>query len=537
MTLAPASRPVQQKFTFVPEWDDFLDLFPHRGSYLWAEHPDVGDRPDWQTEARHLLSDRLIIQGSYLYGVRFGKTTNYILIDIDRGSPYHPAKDPLAIGRIIDTLEPLGLVTCIPLQSSYSGGIHLYFPFAHGQKSWAIARAVESLLQSGGYKPRRGHLELFPNPRQVTGIDYNGHRLPLQAGSYLLNEDFESVLSSRGELVRRWRHAENHNDTTTEAVDLVLKQFNRSAPRRLRYSAQKFLNDLNAEIEPGWTSHGQTNHILGKIALREYVFFPALYGTPLTGWALGHRILEVAVNLPGYDQFCGHQHQIVKRCEEYARAVEADSRYYPYGGDATLKPLEPPSGNTWNQQQAEDGRRRIEAAIADLQAKGQYPDTIRARLFAIKAYGISSNTLYKNCELWHVEKQLEPAPRAMFSPVQTDSVEVRSPEPAPRAMISPTPLISLYADRERPPKGACTEESSERAVGGSGGLSTSTHEPPALPSPAALPSSAAPLDGVQFVRQVLNEIRQRQTAPPSSSSPPDPPPDENWFRQWQGGSA
>jgi len=128
--ISPLLPPCSEKFQFVPEWaDDFLALFPHRGSFLWALHPDPGERPQWHTEERHLLSDRLILQGAYLYGVRFGKATNYLMLDIDATSAYHPSRDPFAIGRILEALEPLGLYKPVAVSSSYSDGIHLYFPF------------------------------------------------------------------------------------------------------------------------------------------------------------------------------------------------------------------------------------------------------------------------------------------------------------------------------------------------------------------------------------------------------------------------
>jgi hypothetical protein len=528
MTLAPAFKAVQSKFQFVPEWDDFLDLFPHRGSYLWAEHPAGGDRPEWQTETRHLLGDRLIMQGSYLYGVRFGKNTNYLMLDIDHGSAFHPSKDPLAIGRIIEALEPLGLVTCVPIQSSYSGGIHLYFPFAQGQKSWAIARAAESLLQSGGFKLNRGQIELFPNPRRVTGIDYNGHRLPLQAGSYILNEDFSPVLSSRAEFVRRWRHCENKNITTTKVVDLTLKQFSRSAPRKLRFSAQKFLNDLNAEIEPGWTSHGQTNHILGKIALREYVFFSALYGgNPLSGERLAERIWEVAIELPGYEQFCGHQWHIIERCEQFARYMDT-SQYHPYGGLSTLSTAQSatPQTNLANSQRSAEARQRIQSAVDDLKAKGEYPNTVRGRIFAIKKYCVSSSTLYKNLDLWHVENDLKPSDTGVIQAVCADSEKPEILKPAPRALIQATPTISLYSEPCPAPRGGGTEEISKGAVGGRGGFSTGTNEP-TPPPPSMSPPQVA---GVNLIRKALDEIRKRKTTPPSPAAAA-PPPDENWFNE------
>jgi DNA primase len=94
------------------------------------------------------------LQGCFLYGVRFGRTTKYVLIDIDRGSRYHPAADPQALRRIQDALELLGLPSCLMLTSSYSGGLHLYFPFDEAQVSWEIALGVTTLL---GVNHRFGH--------------------------------------------------------------------------------------------------------------------------------------------------------------------------------------------------------------------------------------------------------------------------------------------------------------------------------------------------------------------------------------------
>lgn len=78
-------------FEDVREWaNGFLALFPHRYDYIWADHSNPGAKVEWQTETRHPLSDRVIHQGSYLYGVRFGAETRYCLLDIDAGSAYHP---------------------------------------------------------------------------------------------------------------------------------------------------------------------------------------------------------------------------------------------------------------------------------------------------------------------------------------------------------------------------------------------------------------------------------------------------------------
>jgi hypothetical protein len=109
MQLVPSPQ-----FQAVQERDDtFLALFPHRFDYLWAEHPDPGDRPDWKTETRYPLSDRHLQQGASLYGVRFGPVTRYLALDIDRHSAYHPRHDPFAIQRMLAALEVIGLVAYV----------------------------------------------------------------------------------------------------------------------------------------------------------------------------------------------------------------------------------------------------------------------------------------------------------------------------------------------------------------------------------------------------------------------------------------
>ena len=177
------------QFQAIQEPDAFLHLFPHRFDFIYAEHPDPGDRPDWKTEDRHPLSDRLLQEGAYLYGVRFGKQADYLMLDIDAGSLYHPHRDRFAIPRLLAALEPLGLVETVAVTSSYSGGIHLYLPFQKAQETWAIAQVVSTLLANAGFKLKAGQLELFPNPKPYSEAPslYAAHRLPLQAGSYLLN--------------------------------------------------------------------------------------------------------------------------------------------------------------------------------------------------------------------------------------------------------------------------------------------------------------------------------------------------------------
>ncbi len=134
------------------------------------------------------MSDRGILDGGRLLGVRFGSETKYLLLDIDAGSPYHPVKgDRLAIHRIRAALERLGLCESLAVTSSYSGGIHLYFPFGIEIESWVIASAAAHMMALSGITVEPGTLEIFPNVRTFEDGRpslFNGHRLPLQPGSY-----------------------------------------------------------------------------------------------------------------------------------------------------------------------------------------------------------------------------------------------------------------------------------------------------------------------------------------------------------------
>lgn len=398
-------------FTYVQETNEtFLQLWPHRYDYLWAEHPNPEEKPYWQTESRYPLSDRLIQQGAYLYGVRFGTDTQYCLLDIDIGSTYHPQQDPLAIERLADALEPLGLVSHVACTSSYSQGLHLYFPFETRQNSWQLSAVVTTLLENQGFKCQPGQLEVFPNPKLyvVDGTPnlFNAHRLPLQAGSYLLNAQLEPTSSHSEAFVRQWQWCQQHNSIDSETIDQLLQQQRRHR-HRVSQRADKFLNDLNAEIEVGWTGKGQTNHLLGRITMRAYVFHHVIYGgLPLNGDALIEVIVSTAQSLPGYQEWCGHQHEIHQRAAEWARCIE-NSHYFPYGTqqgkykakqdlkDTTV--IE----TTWNEQRSQTAQSKIQAAMLDLYNTDNLPQATTARFKKLLDYGIGGSTLYKYKPLWH----------------------------------------------------------------------------------------------------------------------------------------
>jgi len=399
----------------VQEWDDsYLRLWPHRFDFLYASHPFPGNKPNWQTESRHPLSDRLMLQGAFLYGVRFGSKTQYAMLDIDTGSPYHPSTDPLALSRIAGALEPLGLVEHLTCTSSMSGGLHLYFPFDVELSCWKVGVGVTALLENAGFKVSPGLLEVFPNAKPFTSDGslslYNGHRLPLQQGSYLLNSDLEPTAAGSEEFLRVWRCAVARNDISEATLEEVIKRAQRKS-YRVSGKAQKFLNDLNAEIEPGWSGSGQTNRLLGRIAMRAYIFGHVLFhlAKPLVGDDLIAHIIEVANALPGFSDFCGHVEDLADRAKAWAKSVE-QSHYYPYGlpelgggrsseGSSSIEEEK----ENWNLQQQEAARERIRTAVASLLEQETLPAGISERFKALAGQGISGATLYKHKDLWHPE--------------------------------------------------------------------------------------------------------------------------------------
>lgn len=396
----------------------------------------------------------MIQSGKYLYGVRFGQHCTYAMLDIDKGSPYHPSKDPFALGKMGAALEKLGLCSHIAVTSSYSGGLHVYFPFeAFDQPvaSWQLAIALQFHLQKAGFLVQDGLLECFPNVRNYDPDGptlFKGHRLPLQAGSYLLNERGDLCHSTPETFTQQWDWASIKNAIDQGAIDRAIKKAN-VKNQRLSYKAKKFLNDLNTDIEEGWTSTGQTNYLLGRIAMRAYIFGHFLTGSkPLTGERLVMEIVRTAVESPGYAEHCRHQAEIWSRAEEWARCAE-NSKYFPYqyGKPKPTEPLEEAlEPQTYNKFIEERTRERICFALADLLNRDALPFAISHRFNALtQNYGFSGETLYRHRDLWHPEVFHSEEPDESFPQAKGDSFKASAegcPGGAPSA-DSGTSLLEL----------------------------------------------------------------------------------------------
>ena len=291
-----------------------------------------------------------------ILGKRFGKLTNYLMIDIDINSPFHPRNG--GIDQILAAMESLGLCRYLLIRSSDSEGIHIYFPLAEPVSAWGIACAAHAALTAAGITIAGGICELFPN-KKAFNAEHNGHRLPLQKGSFLLDNDFCPISNHKADFLHRWQTAAAHQD------DQVLQQaLNGNAvytspstpvelpPVGLTPQIRPTPTARTAYIIPpiAWTAYGQSNDIMCELVNYGDRYAGHKNSTDLAAW-----VKAVAPQLSGYQAFASPKS---KRDIEHGtwakRWAEAHFRSkwkYSVGG------------SDHNANVAADAKRRIFAAL------------------------------------------------------------------------------------------------------------------------------------------------------------------------------
>ena len=89
-------------------------------------------------------------------------------------------------------------------------------------------------------------------------------------------------------------------------------------------------------------------------------------------------MVSVAIGLPGYQDYCSHQHEIHDRCEEWANCIENKSKYFPCGVGSTPKDSKT-EGNAWNLLNAEFACDRIRYAVEALNNQSSLKSSITDR--------------------------------------------------------------------------------------------------------------------------------------------------------------
>ncbi|MEL7143295.1 MAG: hypothetical protein AAGL08_13855 [Cyanobacteria bacterium J06573_11] len=376
-------------------------------SYRWMSlegDTDNAIQPNWRTIKNYPLRPRSLWRkwrdAKVLAGVRFGRETEYALIDVDKLSKFLNLD---GINAIRDALETIGIVRTIPIRSSWSGGLHLYCPLPHKVPTFDLACAIRYTLEAQEMHIEQGQLEVFPNTKAFSKgwlgefSEYNGHRLPLQpgGGGALFDHNLNPSGAELKTFFAHWDFSASAQDmdALNEAMTIG-RERHRKKPKMRSHPLDEWRNDWELEISTGWTAHGQTNSLLKVISGYGRVFL-RLEGEELHEW-----VVITAMQCPGFDDYCGHHNDLGRKA--YAWCQAAERYYWPLGEE----PKREKAKFDLNAERAEDAQSRIKSAYEWLTTKGDWPKTVTAQLKALQQTARASfKTLYKYSHLWQDVKR------------------------------------------------------------------------------------------------------------------------------------
>jgi len=368
----------------------FSSFFPYLFKWIHTQR----DKRDWYTETRYPLSARTLWDKHQdkrkIIGVRFGEFTEYCMIDIDRKSPNHPLNSIANYDKILQACFAIGLDSSIIIRSSGSEGIHIYFPLEEKVKTFSLACGLRKTLEEHGFEIASGILETFPNTKSWNS-EYNGHRLPLQDGSYICRNDVSPVTNSIERFVDLWisRSECNDLDKLTEYCQLARDNF------KPKFANNTKINEWKEELETimaqGWTGKKQTNSLLFKIAE---------YGRVFLGYTDFEQLCKYtsnkALELNGFREFSSHLSDLLQRSRDWVTWV-FEHRF----------PMQSKEGKTKmttgiREKRKIDTIQRIREAANSLCDRVNGDLTVKKLANAIaKSANCSLATLYKNLSLWH----------------------------------------------------------------------------------------------------------------------------------------
>ncbi len=378
----------------------FASFFPYSWNFIYAKNIDRTSKPEWKTETRYPITGRRLYDywadNETLIGVRFGNQTEYALLDIDKGSPYHPSNNYAQFKTVLQALEEIGLVRPLIVQSSHSEGLHIYYPLWQEVPSFGLACAIKACLQKNNCEIAAGVIESFPNTKKYDS-EYNGHRLPLQTGSYQLDNDLQIIGRDLNQFVETWLTVQEQQDIDLLKQAIAEAQANYQPPKDNRKPI-KWREDLEKQIQQGWTGQGQSNQLLYLMGKYARVFLGCEDDE-----AIAEYITKTARAAAGFTKFCGD----IKRLEQKAKDIAkwCLKHHFPFGskkGEQT----ESENANTETQKAQKQAERleRIRTTANELNKTGEMPETIRGMAQAIaKTAKVSVETLYENKQLWHPE--------------------------------------------------------------------------------------------------------------------------------------
>ena len=442
----------------------FHQLFPHGWDFILKETPES----NWKTIKKYKLTEQKCwykyIDPQKILGLRFGTKTRHGLCDIDLGSIHDPREQEKSLDKLKEELEKWGITRIFFVQSSFNYGLHFYFFFDRLVNTFRLACVLNKVIEDAGLEVKRGQLETFPNTKRYNSL-FNGHRLPLQQGSYLLDKDYIPYSDRLEDFISAAEWSAEGNDTDLlesrleEAYDWFKvkknqervynptpedKEFVEQVEYAQREIKEGFLNSIRIEVEQGFTGNGETNDLLLTIAKLGRI----LYG--LSGQQYIDYIKETAISCPGYVKYCRHKHEIDRRCAEVARFGE--KQWFPYRTRLTKdRPSYQYIKNSLtnqtnlNLERQHNAQSRIIQAVEYIeQSQGGLPQKVGECKLAIRnvtkelfGVSVSDATLKKpeNLPLWHPKHRDEPteptpaphqerSPEAVVIDIQAEEIEV-----------------------------------------------------------------------------------------------------------------
>ena len=227
-------------------------------------------------------------------------------IDVDINSRYHPANDGEGIEPVKDALAEIGLIRALEFQSSFSTGMHLWYPLPEAKKSWELANEIGDACRAKNLEIKDGVLELRPNRRNFDS-NFKLIRAPLSGdGNDLWLGDLGGLEESDVAILRHFfNSAANYNRLTPlqrEQAIVACSSSNTRAP----VGDNKSLNYYKSVLSDGFSSSSQTQQIQFA-ALIVARMFEGVDSLP----ALRDRVSELVSSAPGFQQHCNHQEQIL----------------------------------------------------------------------------------------------------------------------------------------------------------------------------------------------------------------------------------
>jgi hypothetical protein len=330
--------------------------------------------------------------------------------------------------------------------------------------TFKLACAIKFALLEAGVLLQPGEIESFPNVKAYAKnkpSNYNAHRLPLQVGSVLLDDDFEPLTNNLALFLDLADTAAACQDLTelAAAISKSYQRQSRTYTPSISSRAQEWKSHLENRSIQGWTGKSQTNELLKDFATYGVVWLA------LKGQALVEHVVATAINAPGYQQFCSHQHETRQRAIDWSRAAETYySPYcsYPNRNNPYKQTFDPnPTNNAANNivdfpnranaQRHQQTQERIRQVVAYLEEKGTLPAAATARSTAIisasialHGIGVSQTTLHKQTylPLWHPKHHVKlgvittPEPNRAIS-TQLEIEQIPAPTLEPKSLQTP----------------------------------------------------------------------------------------------------